>query len=350
MTRYTKNRLKGNLFDAVVKQYVTDLELSNKSPNTIKAYTQGIQFFRAHLVEQTGSANPTFGMATNEMARDFFQELQAQKERYQDHPYHSPQEGSLSKFTVHKHYRSLRSFGKWLETNGYDDPFGKLPRMKRPKRGVIEILNEEEIAQLYNLYNPDTGYGSRWQALLMFLLGTGCRLNEVVGLLLSDVDIQKGRAKVLGKGDKERMVFFGPLANRPVTRYLNMFRPASDSPRLFLGLDGEALTDGGMEGIIRNARTKSGITRLHTHLLRHTFATRFLLNGGSEFDLQMLLGHEDLTMTREYVHLAKQLTGPGSMEHRRPDALDGVKLTETHRTGRRGRTIPRVRESDAHSD
>jgi len=345
MTRYTRKRLSGFPLDVILREYESDLQIKGSSTNTIKAYLQTLRRLRAFVAEQEpNDIELTLTMVTPGRVKDFVMSLQEQGEVYSNHPYRVVQQRPPSKFTIHKHYRALKSFGNWLAKNGYDNPIGEMPRMKKPKRGVIQVLTDAEIVQLYDLYNPDTAHGARWQALLAFMLATGCRLGEVITLKMEKLDMDHRRAIVVGKGDKERVVVFGARAHRALSRYIHMFRPQNGKAVVFLGLDGEPMTESGLQNIIRNARKKSGIARLHTHLLRHTFATRILLKGGSEFDLQMLLGHEDLAMTREYVHLAKQLSGPGSMEDRRPDPLDGIDFRDRPQ-GRRARQIPKVRGS-----
>ena len=337
MAKRPKIRLHTIALAAIVQEYESDLHVRGVSPNTIRTYLQSLGKLAVFLGDGAVLAD-----LTPSQAKQFIRGLQEQGEIYQNHPNHAPRQAKLSKHTVHKHFRGLRSFGNWLNANGYDNPFSEMPKLKRPKRDVIDILTEDEIAKLHDLYGSHTAHGARWQALLTFFLGTGCRLSEVLTLTVDNLNMEKCRATVRGKGDKERIVVFGPLTHKALSRYLNLYRPESDAPYVFLGLDGKAMTESGIQNTIRNARKKSGIARLHTHLLRHTFATRFLLQGGSEFDLQMLLGHEDLSMTRAYVHLAKQLRGPGSMEEHRPDPLAGIQFGEP-RTGRRARQIPATR-------
>jgi site-specific recombinase XerD len=350
MSTYTKKKIRTVPFSNIIGEYLSDLRVHNLSPTTIRVYKYNLERLVKFLkLGQVADVELQFGMVTNERARGYLEMRLGKTTLYEDHPLRPVQNKKLSSHTVHQEVRALRSFGSWLAENGYDNPFKDLPRPKLTKY-AIDILTDAEINTLYSVYNPDTGYGARWQALISFFLGTGVRLNELVTLDLSNLDLEHRRAKVMGKGSKERFVRFGDRAHKYISRYINLFRPKTDDTRVFVGLDGICLTDKGVQNIVRNVRIKTGINRLHAHLFRHTYATRFLLAGGGEFDLQMLLGHESLEMTRRYVHLAKQLAGPNSLDDRRPDPLDEIELDIDRRGGRRSRRVPTRRPSSEHRD
>ena len=260
---------------------------------------------------------------TLEAAKQFIQVRMDQETVFAKHPMRPAERRRLSPFTIHIDVRNLRRFGSWLTEQGYANGLRELKLPKLPKT-MIETLADEEVQTLFDAYNPDTHFGARWQAILAFFLFTGVRLSELAGLRLPDLDMTHLRAKVVGKGDKERYVKFGNVAHRCLSRYLNLFRTNVEHEAVFLSLEGEPLTVNGVQNIVKNVRRKTGIARIHCHLFRHTFATNFLLAGGHEFELQMLLGHESLEMTRRYVHLAQQLSKRGgeAQELKRASLLD----------------------------
>jgi integrase/recombinase XerC/integrase/recombinase XerD len=140
------------------------------------------------------------------------------------------------------------------------------------------------------------------------MLDTGIRLSELCGLRVDNTHIDEGYLKVLGKGNKERILPFGSSAQKILWRYVIHFRPepiTQNTENLFLTLDGKFLQPNAVELLIKRWGKKAGISRLHPHLCRHTFATNYLVhNCGDVFRLQQILGHTSLEVVRRYVHYA----------------------------------------------
>jgi len=140
----------------------------------------------------------------------------------------------------------------------------------------------------------------------MLLIDTGLRMSELINLKMDDVHMNEGLLKVMGKGRKERIVPMGSNAQRALQRYSFRYRPKplhSGINNVFLSVLGKPLTENSVKLIFSRLAKKSGVARLHAHLCRHTFATRFLVNGGDVFSLQQILGHSTLDMVRHYVNL-----------------------------------------------
>lgn len=141
----------------------------------------------------------------------------------------------------------------------------------------------------------------------MLLIDTGMRSGELINLKIDDISLNEGLLKVIGKGRKERIVPMGSNAQRVLQRYMFRYRPKprnSGITNIFLSETGGPFSENGLKLVFSRLAKKSGITRLHAHLCRHTFATRFLINGGDVFSLQQILGHSSLDMVRNYVNLA----------------------------------------------
>ena len=133
----------------------------------------------------------------------------------------------------------------------------------------------------------------------------------------------------MGKGQKERIVPFGSSAQKALMKYIYHFRlePLRDD-RVFLNLDGGPMTETGLKLLFRRLADSSGVKRFHAHLLRHTFALNFLINGGDVFSLQQILGHTTLEMVRNYVNLAQ---GHVMIQHNRFSPLDRMNLRQVNR-------------------
>jgi len=173
---------------------------------------------------------------------------------------------------------------------------------------------------------PTSPSNARNQTIFMLLLDTGLRIGELVNLKVADVHMNEGFLKVLGKGKKERIVPMGSNAQRALQRYLFRYRPEpahQGIDNVFLSIDGKTITENSTKLILARVAKKSGVTRLHAHLCRHTFATRFLINGGDVFTLQRILGHSTLAMVGHYIDLASDHV---AIQHRRFSPLDRLNL------------------------
>ena len=213
----------------------------------------------------------------------------------------------LSPYSVQGKVRALKAFSSWLQAENYT-PENRLCGVKLPKVPVkiIEPLSRDEINALVDSQNPLTALGSRDLAILVTLLAIGIRCSELTGLRFEDAHIDEGYLKVLGKGNKERVVPLGSLAQKVLFRYVLHFRPEPLSERhdyLFLTLYGTKLEPNAVRLILRRWGKKAGVNRLHPHLCRHTYATNFLsLDCGDIFRPKQILGHSSLEMVNRYVH------------------------------------------------
>jgi site-specific recombinase XerD len=123
-------------------------------------------------------------------------------------------------------------------------------------------------------------------------------------LELTDLHFVDGWLKVMGKGQKERIVPFGDRTARALLRYLNLRSQVNGRDSLFLNRDGGPLTETALKMVFERLARKASVPRLHIHLLRHTMATNYLLSGENPIKLQPILGHETLEMTRRYIDMA----------------------------------------------
>ena len=139
-------------------------------------------------------------------------------------------------------------------------------------------------------------------AILELLYATGIRVAELVSMDIVDVDFSNRTIKVTGKGNKQRVVPLGMNTRKFLFRYLSRRPGCASTDRVFLMSNLEPVTDATLRQMFRKLKKRSGIPRLRAHLLRHTFATRYLENGGDMYALQQILGHTSLEMVKKYVH------------------------------------------------
>ncbi len=284
---------------------MSQLELSNlilhfaqsnkadaKSPKTVNWYTEMLNCYVKYL-ERT-NISPTLANLNINTVRNFI--------------IHE-QERNLSPSTVACRVRALKAFASWLFREDYTNN-NVLTNLKVPKipKKLVEPLTQDEIDILIQKQNPLTAMGSRNIAILITLLDTGMRLNELSSLRFNNAHIEEGYLKVMGKGSKERVLPIGSLEQKILWRYVFHFRPQPDNDLndfLFLTLDGRRLQPNAIKLLLKRWGRKAGVPRLHAHLCRRTFATNFLIyKCGDTFRLQQILGHSTLEMVREYVSYA----------------------------------------------
>ena len=192
------------------------------------------------------------------------------------------------------------------------------PKVGKP---LIKILDEEEFEKLLWACSPPNEKSPlaeraavRNRAILWVLYDTGLRVSELCGLRLENVDRKQGVLTVLGKGSKERRIAMGQNCQRNLFFYLDYHRPGEDElaewgncgeDHIFLSETRLPLTKNGMTLLFDRLKKRSGITgkRVSPHILRHTFAIRYLVNGGDPFSLQELLGHEDMATVKMYMRM-----------------------------------------------
>ena len=136
-------------------------------------------------------------------------------------------------------------------------------------------------------------------------------VSEVILWIVNFCRWQRGQTYLIvtGKGDKQRVVPFGDFTSETMSEYLKLTDQASRSDALIIKVSEtqctfEGITQSTVKNMFRRLKARSGITRLYPHLLRHTFATRYLENGGNIYTLQAILGHTSLEMVKKYLHLA----------------------------------------------
>ena len=203
---------------------------------------------------------------------------------------------------------------------------------------MIEPLSEVEIAAVFSALDANTLAGARDVCMITVMLDTGLRATELITAQVKDVHVEDVYMKVMGKGQKERIVPFGSASQKSLLKYFYHFRPdpVHDGIRnFFLSLEGYAVTYNALRLIMTRLAARSGVERLHAHLLRHTFAVNYLVNGGDVFTLQQILGHTTLDMVRRYVNLANTHV---MTQHKRFSPVDTMNLRQINRAVRMGRT------------
>ena len=208
--------------------------------------------------------------------------------------------------TVSRKISSLRGFYKYLINNKVmnSNPFS-LVSLPKKERHLPRFFYYNELEEMFQVPKLNTALGQRDRLLLEMLYATGVRVSELVNIKVSDINGEE--IKVLGKGNKERIVEFGDYAESILELYLNEGYKSLNvkkSEYLFLNNRGGRLTTRGVRYILDNIINKTTIDKkISPHMLRHTFATHLLNEGCDLLTVQELLGHESLTATSIYTHI-----------------------------------------------
>lgn len=213
--------------------------------------------------------------------------------------------------TISRYISSLRSFFKYLKNNNIikKNPMILISNPKLDKR-LPKYLNFNDIEKLLNAYDTNNYIGLRNSLILEMLYSTGIRVSEIVNIRLNDVSITNKVIKIKGKGNKERIVYFGSKCYEIIKLYFkNSYNKLNlnNLDYLFLSKTGKKINDREIRKIVDDAASIANIDmKISPHVLRHTFATHMLNEGADLRSVQELLGHENLSTTQIYTHLTNE--------------------------------------------
>ncbi len=200
--------------------------------------------------------------------------------------------------SLHSYYRHVKRFFSWLvdEAILQVSPMANIKAPRVP-RVLIHSLVEEEIRRLLSVCDENQFLGMRNKAIILIFVDTAIRLSEMARIKLEDIDFARRIIKILGKGAKERVVHLDRLTIKALLKYL--MQRNDSHPCLWVTEEREPLTKQGLAQMIRILRQRAGV-KCSAHKFRHTAATMALQNGASEFEVQAMLGHSTLEMTKRY--------------------------------------------------
>lgn len=257
-----------------ISRYLLDKERQSLSKSTLQTYKLHLNIFSEFTNKKI----------QNITKHDIFEYIEYRQET-----------GNLQNSTLETIRAVLRSFFEWMKDEGIikENPIAKMKPIKN-KRSVVKFLSIEEL-ELTREYCKDI----REKALVETLYSTGCRLSELTSLDIDDLDFNNRNIKVLGKGNKERVVFFSPKASFYLKKYLETRSDQCDALFVTERKDHRRISNRGVQRIISSIGKKANVY-LHVHKFRHTLAMN-LLNSGTEITVvKDILGHDDLNTTSVY--------------------------------------------------
>ena len=218
----------------------------------------------------------------------------------------------LSARSTARNISALKMFFRFLVSDGkIESSPARLLDTPKLERRLPEILSYKEVELLLSMPDISKPLGQRDKAMLEVLYATGLRVSELVGLNISNINLDAGHVRTVGKGSKERMVPMGSKAIEALKDYLSDGRAVllkkQSSSFLFLNSRGRHMTRQGFWKIIKRYGLAAGIKKVITpHIMRHSFASHLLEYGADLRSVQVMLGHADISTTQIYTHITRE--------------------------------------------
>ena len=270
----------------IIKDFSNYILTKNYSDNTHTSYISDLYYFYLFVKKDLRKVN-------DKDIRSYLEELNKQNEK---------------PTSIRRKISTLKSFYKYLYKNNYIDkkdyPLNKTVYPKVEKR-LPKFIYYNDLLEILDESTRDKD-GIRDRLIIEMLYATGVRVSELVNIKYNDIDFNNRRIRVCGKGNKERIVYYGEYAEDVLKEYMNT-HIKNDNGYVFINSKGGQLTTRGVRYIIDNIMNRLSV-KVHVtpHVLRHTFATDMLNNGCDIKVVQELLGHASLQTTEVYTHVTNE--------------------------------------------
>lgn len=277
--RHTDVAVRDNNNEDLLKKFVATKRVEGLSESTIRRYK-----------EQNITLMNFLGKPLNRITSydiRFYLSVKRERDR-------------VSNRTLDGMRRCYNSFFKWVTDEGYiaKNPCASISQIKY-KKTVKKPYSATELEKLRKACD-----NVRDLALIEFLYCTGCRVTEVSNLDVSDVDFDTMQCTVLGKGNKERIVYLTEVATMYLQEYIATRKCCSEA--LFVGRGGKRLSKNGIEVLLKRLGKKASVDNVHPHRYRRTLATNLLDHGMNIQDVATILGHSDLKTTQVYCYISQK--------------------------------------------
>jgi len=290
----------------IIAEYLLEHEIQGHSTATIRYYRQNLGWFCNFL------GNPDISAVTLQNAREYVISLR---------------ERNTSSTTLQTYTRAIRAFLTWCYNEEYISV--NIPeKLKLPKatKKAVDVLTDSEVLRLLDCINPKKFLGLRDMVVVLLMLDSGMRLSEVLRLEYGKIHLESSYLVAFGKGNKERFVPLGLNTRKYLTKYLAQLPPMTEQAQIIVKDTLTTATYNTIRQLFNRLKIRSQIPRLHPHLLRHSFATRYLALGGDVYRLQAILGHTTLEMTKKYAQLTTADIAISFAQH---SPIDNIKKTRS---------------------
>lgn len=290
-----------SVFDSNLKQYLQFVKLEKGlSGNSSESYENDLKRYLHFVSHELKISDP--GGITLQHIETYLEELT---------------EMGLAVSTIARNISSIRSFHEFTVVEGFADANpAELIELPKKARKLPEVLNAVEIENIINEADRTQSGGIRDAAILETLYASGMRVSELTDLEMDRLFFEIGFIRVIGKGNKERLVPVGEIAQLAIEHYIetarkefiNPGKPEKTKNRLFLNQRGGPLTRMSVWNIVNKYAMKAGIKKnVYPHIFRHSFATHLLEGGADLRAVQEMLGHSSILTTEIYTHVDRSL-------------------------------------------
>lgn len=279
----------------LLSMWLTSREIQQQSPHTLTAYFRDVTDFLDFCDKKSLQL---FDVETGDLREYLADKVEKQQ---------------LSSNSLQRLLSSIRQFMKWSEQEGYlHFNVASDFQLKRQPRALPGMIDIETVQQILDQPAPHAEKQQRFwlrdKAILELLYSSGLRLTELQTLRIKDIDFNRQLVRIVGKGNKTRIVPFGTPAKESLIVWLRIYTQfdavLTADAAVFVSQQGKALSARQIENRVKYQAQRAGVNiDLHPHLLRHCFATHLLSNSGDLRAVQEMLGHTNLTTTQIYTHV-----------------------------------------------
>lgn len=280
--------------------FLLEQEFRNNSPVTISWYKDQLEEFFIWLMDNIPKAYNDPAQLNLLNFKRYGVHLKQQTKRNGDR---------LSSSSVHGSLRAVKAFYNFCIGEDYLEDFSRQLRLPKVHCKEQLILDDQEIIKLLHACDDSfSHYSLRNKCFVLLMLDSGLRRGEIPRINMGDITFSSKSMIIRGKGSKQRLIPIGYQTCEQLLNYCLKYRHgASGSEPLFVDQSGGRCSDNLIKQIFKRLKDTTGIERLHPHLLRHTFATYYLADGGDLETLRLILGHSSIHTTQMYLHLAFNL-------------------------------------------
>lgn len=214
-----------------------------------------------------------------------------------------------SESSIQGSMRAIKAFYNYgIEQGVIDDKVIRQLKLPKAHNKEERILDDDEINTIFKCIDSTTQTGLRNKCFIALMLDSGLRRGEIPRLNFADLDLKSKTMIINGKGSKQRVVPMGEISAALLNDYISKYRKGSGQQTpVFVEADNSRCSDNLIKQVFKRVKKKVKISRLHPHLLRHTFATNYIADGGDLETLRLILGHANIQTTQRYLHLAFNL-------------------------------------------
>ncbi len=290
--------------DAAYKNFIDDRK-TYVSGKTLAFYLDNISKFVTFCHEHY--ASDLMSDLPESVLKDYVLHLRTKK-KFEGHPFTPESDDVIKNSSVRTYTRAVKSFLNFCVQEHYIKDYKRVKMPRNDARQIIPLY-DEEVTKIDQTFNMSSMMGLRDFCIVHLMLDAGFRSQEVINLKIQDVLFDKDALLVVNsKGSVSRIVIMCPFLKKHLSSYFDLYRRGSaPTDAVFIQIKTkESINENVIKQYFARLKKKTGIDRLHPHLLRHTFATSYILGGGNLEMLRILLGHSDYDVTKNYLHLANQ--------------------------------------------